>query len=172
MARDVFSCDFINNLQAVVWWEMSFIVIWSVASVAQIMLTRLWEGWDRLCGPITHTPEEQIYYWNGILGSLETSSPLENGKCEACIYRKQSLGTFQTSSWRENKHLESVHSDIYGPLDISLWGCRYILLFIYDFSRMNWVYFLKKEVISIPKMKTFRQLVGNEVKKRIGILNT
>ena len=37
---------------------------------------------------------------------------------------------------------------------------------------MNWVYFLKKEVISIPKMKTFRQLVGNEVKKRIGILNT
>ena len=69
----------------------------------------------------------------------------ENVKCEAYIYGKQHRETFPTSSWRENRRLQLVHSDICGPLQTSLGGCRYFLLFVDSFSRMTWVYFLKKK---------------------------
>jgi hypothetical protein len=68
----------------------------------------------------------------------------ENAKCEACIYGKQSRESFPTSSWHANRWLQLVHSDVCGPLQTSLGCCKYFLLFIDDFSRMTWVYFLKQ----------------------------
>ena len=65
-----------------------------------------------------------------------------------------------------------VHSDICGPLPTSLGGCRYFLLFVDDFSRMTWVYFLKQNSEAFEKFKTFRQLIENEVKENIGTLRT
>jgi hypothetical protein len=96
----------------------------------------------------------------------------ENSKCEACIYGKQSREIFPISSWRANRWLQLVHSDVCGPLETSLGGCKYFLLFIDDFSRINWVYFLKKKSEVFEKFNIFRQLVENEVKERIGTLKT
>ena len=96
----------------------------------------------------------------------------ENAKCEACIYGKQSQESFPTSSWRENRRLQLVHSDVCGPLQTSFGGCKYFLLFIDDFSRMTWVYFLKNKSEAFDKFKIFRQLVENEVKEKIGTLRT
>jgi hypothetical protein len=70
----------------------------------------------------------------------------ENAKFKAFIYEKQNRDTFPTSSWHGNKHLQLVHSDICGPLQASLGGCRYFLLFIDNFSRMMGVYFLKQKL--------------------------
>eukprot|EP00253_Pinus_taeda_P013735 PITA_13735 len=69
----------------------------------------------------------------------------ENAKCEACIYGKQNRESFPTSSWRANRRLQLVHSDVCGPIQTSFGGCKYFLLFIDDFSRMTWVYFLKNK---------------------------
>ena len=69
----------------------------------------------------------------------------ENEKCEACIYGKQSRESFPTSSWCANRQLQLVHSDVCRPLQTSLCGCKYFVLFIDDFSRVTWVYFLKKK---------------------------
>ena len=96
----------------------------------------------------------------------------ENEKCESCIFGKQHRETFPTSSWRVNKHLQLVHSDIYGPFPTSLGIWRYLLLFVDDFSRMTWVYFLKQKSEAFEKFKTFRQLIVNEVKENIGTLRT
>ena len=68
-----------------------------------------------------------------------------NAKCESCIFGKQHRENFLTSSWRANRHLQLVHSDIFGPLPTSLGGCKYFLLFVDDFSKMTWVYFLKQK---------------------------
>ena len=65
-----------------------------------------------------------------------------------------------------------VHSDIYGPLQTSLGRCKYFLLFVDDFSRMTWVYFLKQNSEAFEKFKTFRQLIENEVKDNISSLRT
>lgn len=94
----------------------------------------------------------------------------ENAKCEACIYGKQSRESFPTSSWRANRWLQLVHSDVCGPLQTSFDGCKYFLPFIDDFSRMTWVYFLKNKSKAFDKFKIFRQFVENEVKEKIGTL--
>ena len=40
--------------------------------------------------------------------------------------------------------LDYVHSDLWGPLrKVSLGGCSYFLLFIDDYSRMIWCFFIK-----------------------------
>eukprot|EP00253_Pinus_taeda_P031750 PITA_31750 len=96
----------------------------------------------------------------------------ENAKCEACIYGKQNRESFPTSSWRANRRLQLVHNDVCGPLQTFFGGCKYFLLFIDDFSRMTWVYFLKNKLEAFDKFKIFRQLVENEVKEKIGTLRT
>ena len=63
----------------------------------------------------------------------------KNARCKACIYGKQSREPFTTSSWQANKCLQLIHSDICEPLESSLGGCKYLLLFINDFTRMTWV---------------------------------
>jgi transposase InsO family protein len=68
--------------------------------------------------------------------------------------------------------LQLVHSDAYGPLETSLGGCKYFLLFIDDFSRITWVYFLKQKSEVFEKFKIFHKLVENEVKEKMGTLKT
>lgn len=65
--------------------------------------------------------------------------------CESCVYGKQSKIIFPIGkSWRASICLELVHADLCGPMSIeSLGGSRYFLLFIDDYSRMSWIYFLK-----------------------------
>jgi transposase InsO family protein len=79
---------------------------------------------------------------------------------------------FSTSSWRAHRRLQLVHSDVCGPLETSFGGCKYFLLYVDDFSRITWVYFLKQKSEVFEKFKIFRQLVENEVKEKIGTLKT
>ena len=94
----------------------------------------------------------------------------ENVKCESCIFGKQHRETFPTSSWQANRRLQLVHSDICGPLQTSLGGCKYFLLFVDDFSRMTWVYFLKQKSEAFEKFKTFHQLIENKLRRRLALL--
>ena len=49
-----------------------------------------------------------------------------------------------TPSTRAKKPLELIHSDLCGPISpISPSGCRYYILYIDDYSRLSWVYFLR-----------------------------
>ena len=36
----------------------------------------------------------------------------ENSKCESCIFGKQHRETFSPSSWRVDRHLQLIHSEI------------------------------------------------------------
>ena len=54
--------------------------------------------------------------------------------------------------WRANNKLELVHTDVYGLMrTLSLDGSKYFILFIDEYSKMTWVYFMKErsEVFSI-----------------------
>lgn len=46
---------------------------------------------------------------------------------------------------RATQVLEIVHTDLCGSMETSLGGSRYFLLFIDDYSKMSWVYFLKNK---------------------------
>ena len=65
--------------------------------------------------------------------------------CEGCIYGKHSRRSFPIEkAWRASTCLELIHADLCGPMNTkSFGGSRYFLLFIDDFNRISWVYFLK-----------------------------
>ena len=62
-------------------------------------------------------------------------------------------------AWRATRKLELVHIDVCGPMKTrSMDGNKYLILFIDDFLRMTWVYFMreKSQVFSIfLKWKNF-----------------
>jgi hypothetical protein len=48
-------------------------------------------------------------------------------KSEACIIGKQKRDPFLISTWRANRCLQLIQSDICGPMESSLGGCKMIL---------------------------------------------
>lgn len=60
---------------------------------------------------------------------------------------KQSRKPFPTKkAWRATSCLQLVHADMCEPMSKdSLGGNKYFLMFIDDFSRMCWVYFIKNK---------------------------
>ena len=81
--------------------------------------------------------------------------------CESCIMGKQHRKSFSNRvSWRECVLFEPIHTDICGPMNTSSLGSqRYFLIFIDDFSRMTWVYFLKEKSETFATCKKFKALV-------------
>ena len=56
-----------------------------------------------------------------------------------------------------------VHADISGAMNIiSIIDARYFLLFVDDFSRKMWVYFLKLKFEVFKEFQKFKALVENE----------
>lgn len=89
--------------------------------------------------------------------------------CETCVHGKQSRGSFPTGqAVRAQTCLELVHIDLCGPMSIdSLGGSRYFMLLVDDYSRFNWVYFLKNKSEAFECFRTFKTLVENQSGKRI-----
>ena len=87
-----------------------------------------------------------------------------NQVCEGCLLGKQFKMSFpKESSTRARKPLELIHTDVCGPIKPrSLGKNNYFLLFIDDFSRKTWVYFLKEKSEVFANFKKFKALVEKE----------
>ncbi|KAI5351827.1 hypothetical protein L3X38_004718 [Prunus dulcis] len=90
--------------------------------------------------------------------------------CEGCKLGKQHRDSFPAeSTWRAQFPLELVHTDICGPMQIaSMSENRYFLLFIDDYTRMAWVYFLINKSNAFECFKKFKAMTelqsGHKVK--------
>ena len=84
--------------------------------------------------------------------------------CEGCLLGKQSRRSFPKESLsRATKPLELIHTDVCGPIKPNSFGkSKYFLLFIDDFSRKVWVYFLKEKSEVFENFKKFKALVEKE----------
>ena len=94
--------------------------------------------------------------------------------CEKCIVSKQHRNQLpQGKSWRAKNQLESVHSNLCGPINPSSnGGKRYLITFIDDFSQKTWVYFLQKKSEALVAFKNYKVLVKKEVGSPIKVLRT
>lgn len=94
--------------------------------------------------------------------------------CECCIYGKLYRQPFIPGrSWRAKEKLQLVHSDLCGPTQVdSLGGSRYFLLFIDDFSRMRWVYFIKNKHEVFFCFQKFLALVERQSSQKLQTLRT
>jgi hypothetical protein len=52
----------------------------------------------------------------------------------------------------------------------SLTGCLYYVIFIDDFSRKSWIFFMKTKGQFFSRFQEFKALVENQTGKKIGVL--
>ena len=85
--------------------------------------------------------------------------------CTDCINGKQHQDRIpKKTTWRATKKFELIHADICGlitPTSNSN-NKRYILIFIDDYSRKAWVYFLVEKSEALNSFKCFKTMVEKE----------
>ncbi|CAA3018802.1 Retrovirus-related Pol poly from transposon TNT 1-94, partial [Olea europaea subsp. europaea] len=84
--------------------------------------------------------------------------------CEGCLLGKQHRQPFPfEKSWRAKKLLELIHTDVCGPMRTpSHEQNRYFILFIDDYTRMTWVYFLREKSQVFEIFKRFKSYVEKQ----------
>lgn len=105
---------------------------------------------------------------------LDINSSVKSIDCSVCDKGKICSTPFgQNNVIKTSAVLEIVHSDICGPMrKESLGGYRYFALFIDDFSRKIFVYFLKNKNNVFDEFKLFKSRVERETGKKIKTLRT
>ena len=92
---------------------------------------------------------------------------------EHCIYGKQNHVSFLSKATRPKGILKLVHGDVFGPVSVpSLGGSRYYVSFVDDFSKMTWIYFLKKKSKVFERFLEFKAIVENQADRKIKVLRT
>ena len=98
----------------------------------------------------------------------------KEGVCEGCALGKHHRQPFPKGvRWRAKKALELVHTDVCGPMSTLSHGKnRYFILFIDDFTRMTWVFFMKQKSEVFTIFKKFKSFVDKQSGNYIKILRS
>jgi hypothetical protein len=94
------------------------------------------------------------------------------GVCEGCVLRKHPQEKFDKGkSQQASTPLDMIHSDLMGPfLHPSINKVRFFLIFVDDFSRVTWIYFLRKKYEVFKHLKYFKALFERQSGKKIKVL--
>ncbi|XP_070035165.1 uncharacterized protein [Nicotiana tomentosiformis] len=86
-----------------------------------------------------------------------------NQLCEACLLEKSARRSFPKEVMsRSTKPLQLVHTDVCGLINPPSFGkSKYFLLFIEDFSRKTWVYFLNQKSEAFAAFKNSKSPIKN-----------
>ena len=96
-----------------------------------------------------------------------------DGICRGCILSKNNKKSCPNSNKRSKGILDLIHSDIRGPMSApSLSVYLYYVLFIDDFFRRSWIYFLKAKNETFNKFQEFKALIENQIGKHVRALRT
>jgi len=100
------------------------------------------------------------------------SIEVRDNVCGVCELGKQSRKPFPHNQvLRVESKLQLVHTDVYGPMNTkSINGSWYFILFIDDFSRFCWVYFMKQKFEVPDIFGIFKKLVENQCGKKIKVI--
>ena len=82
--------------------------------------------------------------------------------CEHCVTSKQHRLKFNISIVKNKYILELVHSDVWESPYISMGGAKYMVTFIYDYSRRCWMYPIKKTLDVFLVFKEYKARVELE----------
>jgi hypothetical protein len=98
---------------------------------------------------------------------------LSSSLCKQCQHGKQTRVKFKTKEHSTTKPLEIVHADVCGPMRTAgLKGEIYFLLFVDDFTRMTWMFLLKKKSETFICFQTFKESTENECNMKIKCLRS
>ena len=104
---------------------------------------------------------------------LLNKKPSDLDICEYCILGKKTNAPFPRSSYVAKNPLEYVHSDLWGPAQVSTpGGKRYFMSFIDHFSRKTWIYLLRTKDEAFMTFKNWKHAVENQVNYKLKCLKT
>lgn len=111
---------------------------------------------------------------NKLVRGIDVNNFPKTLNCEVCLKGKMCVLPFaKNNAIRSSAILEIVHSDICGPMrTTSMGGYKYFALFIDDFSRMTFVYFLKNKSDILSEFKKFKSQVELQTNAKIKVLRT
>jgi transposase InsO family protein len=112
-----------------------------------------------------------------ILSKMVTGLPdiqvERDGVCKGCALGKNVKGSFTSSDNRSKGILDIIHSDVCRQMMVpSLGNFVYYVLFIDDYSRKTWIYFLKAKDEVFNKFQEFKALVENLSERKIKVLRS
>jgi transposase InsO family protein len=97
----------------------------------------------------------------------------KNEICKGCMLGKNINKAFPSSDNRAQGILDLVQSDVCGPMSSpSLGGCLYHAIFIDDYSRKCWIYFLKAKSDTFDKFRDYKACIEKKAGKHIKTLRT
>jgi len=113
-----------------------------------------------------------LYYKKMVEGLQSLKAPTK--VCTDCLAGKQHRNNISKKSyWRASCKLQLVHLNICGLVNPEYnSGKRYLIIFIDDFSRKCWVYFILEKSEALNMFKRFKSLVEKEVGFLVGCLRT
>ncbi|GKV19872.1 hypothetical protein SLEP1_g30072 [Rubroshorea leprosula] len=117
--------------------------------------------WHKRFGHYNYTSLKEMHSKNMVIDMPVVNE--DSGVCVVCQLGKQARLPFPNKASRAIEKMQLIHSDICGSMKVfSLNESKYFLIFIDDFSRMCWVYFIKQKSEVFGVFVRFKALVENE----------
>lgn len=93
-------------------------------------------------------------------------------KCPVCIQAKHAKKPFRSIEKIREEPLELVHTDLIGPVEMSVGKHRYLLTIIDDHSRKIFMYPLESKAEVLKIFKNFTELAEKQTGKRLKALRS
>lgn len=105
--------------------------------------------------------------------TLDRKAEISKSSCIVCCEGKQNRLPFPHNGNRSDDLLQIIHTDVCGPFkNVSLGGSRYFILFIDDYSRYTYIYFLKNKNEAFECFQRYKPEVENKLNRKIKILRS
>jgi transposase InsO family protein len=128
------------------------------------------ELWHRRLGHLHHGALK-------IMQQISTGLPMgtlaQLNQCKGCTMGKYVKSTFHEKENHASVILERVHIDVCGPFSIaSTTKHKYYVIFVDEFSRKCWIFFMQKKDQTFSKFCEFKALVEKDSGKQVKALRS
>ena len=88
--------------------------------------------------------------------------------CKGCAMGKYTKPDFPAKDSKAASILDLIHTDVSGRMShVSLSGFEYYVIFIDDYSKKTWIFFLNTKGEIFMRFKEFKALVENQTGRKI-----
>lgn len=116
--------------------------------------------WHYTLGCITFS---NIKFLNNSMPNLQITKSLDTFVCTICPLLKQRCLSFPFSETYFICIYDLIHCDLWGPSSVStLYGSKFFLTNVDDFSKSTWEYLLKTKAQTKPYLQSFFNLVETQ----------